>query len=97
MKTLGMFVKLLVGTLAFLVVYFILTGRVWSQELEKYEPINVGFCKDVQLPCARLVLKGTDFFYAVFKEGRLIAITKISKGKEEVIWGKLLKPNEKEL
>ena len=32
MKLLGMVAKMLVGTLAFLVVYFILTGRVWSQE-----------------------------------------------------------------
>ena len=90
---------LLPAIIAFVLVFGV-AKKVYGQELEKYEPINVGFCEDVQLPCARLVLKGTDFFYSVFsKEGKLLAITKVKPdGKEEVIWGKLpLKPNEREL
>lgn len=83
-----------------LVVLAILTGPAWSAELDKYQPVQVGLCEDVQLPCAKMVLKDTKFFYAVFSmEGKLIAITKVKPdGSEETIFGKLpLKKGEHEL
>jgi hypothetical protein len=46
-----------------------------------------------------MLLKDVAIYFAVLsEEGKLIAITKVLDGKEEVIWGKLpLKANEKEL
>ncbi len=75
---------------------------VWSQEkpLEPYKPLGgMVFCQDVQLPCIPMFLKDTAIYFAVLsKEGKLIAVTKMLDGKEEVVWGKLpLKANEKEL
>lgn len=82
--------KVLAGTVAFTLVWLILTGDAWTQELEKYQPIAGGFCGDVQLNCIKMIPADTDIFYAVFKDGKIIAITRVKPdGKEETIWGKL--------
>ena len=93
---------LLSAALAFALVLGI-CNKVYGQEpeeseLSKYEPISSGFCADVQLPCARLVLKNTASFYAVFaKDGTLMAITRKNQdGSEEVIWGDIQLPLEKD-
>ncbi len=68
---------------------------------DQFQVIGAGVCEDVNLPCVKMVSKDTEFFYAIFKDGKLVAVTKVRKdGIEEVIWGDLklpLKPNEKEL
>lgn len=90
--------KVLAGGISFLVIYFILTGPAWTQNLELYEPLEAGFCGDVQLNCVKMVLKETEIFYVVFDRGKLIAITRVHDGKETVIWGKLpLRKNEKDI
>ena len=84
--------KVFVAGIAFLCVYLLLTGSAWSAELDKYEPLTVGFCEDVNnLPCVKMVLKDTKIFYAVFSmDGKLIAITRVKPdGSEETIFGKL--------
>lgn len=87
--------KVLAGSIAFIIVYLSLSGRVFGAELDKYEPISAGVCKDVELPCVFMMRKDTPFFYAVFKDGKLIAITELKGGKETVIWGTLKLPLKK--
>lgn len=82
-------------------VLMLLASPVLAQEvLKDYKPLtNIILCQDVQLPCAMMIPKDVDIFFAVFsKKGELIAITRMHDGKEETVWGKLpLKVGEKEL
>ncbi len=97
-RNIVMVLKVLAGVIGFTLVWLILRGDAWSQELEKYVPINAGFCGDVQLNCIKAIPKETDIFYIIFDKGKIIAITKVSGDKEEIVWGRLpLKPNEKDL
>ena len=82
--------KVFAAGIAFVLVYLFLRGESWGAELDKYEPIRAGICEDVQLPCLFMMLKDTPFFYAIFKDGKLIAITRVKPdGSEETIFGKL--------
>jgi hypothetical protein len=68
-------------------------------ELEKYSPLGgMGICQDVQMRCAKMVPKDTEFFYGLFDEDEnLVAITKVKPdGTEELVWGKLRRPLKKE-
>ena len=95
-RNIVMVLKALAGLTAFIIVYLSLTGRAWSAELDKYEPLSASICEDVQLPCVLMMRKDTPFFYAVFKDGKLIAITELKPGgKEVVIWGTLKLPLKK--
>ena len=91
------------ATIGFLIAYLFLTDKARGQELEKYEPIAGGFCGDVQLNCVKMIPKGTDIFYAIIQNGKIIAITRVigEDGKEEVVWGKLprlpLKKGERDI
>lgn len=70
--------------------WLVLRGDAWSQNLEKYQAIDGGFCGDVQLNCIKMIPADTEIFYAIIRDGKLIAITRvIGEGKEEVVWGKL--------
>lgn len=82
-----------------LLLLLLVAGSASAQNIEQYTPITLGFCEDVQLRCAEMIHKDTPIFYAVFSnEGKIVAITKIDKGKEIVVWGTLpLKKGEKRL
>lgn len=77
----------------------IISPCINAQDLNKYIPVEIGFCEDVGLRCASMIPIDTPMFYAVFSdEGKLIAITKIVGKKETTVWGKLpLKKNEVQL
>jgi len=91
-------VRYIVAMLVFLALVVVYT-KVRAQEMEKYAPLSYGVCEDVKLPCVFMMLKDTPFFYAVIKDGKIIAITKLGPdGKEITIWGKLpLKTNEQDI
>ena len=73
-----------------------------EKELEAYKPLGqLMLCRDVQLPCIPMLKKDVPVYFSVFSaEGKLLAITKMLDGREEVVWGELklpLKANEREL
>ena len=70
-----------------------------AQNLEQYVPIETAFCQDVQLRCAVMIHKDAPLYFAVFSdEGKLLAITRLEKGKETTVWGILpLKKGEQRM
>lgn len=84
-------------TLLVLAMLLFVVPEAQAQELEKYRPLAMSFCDDVQLRCAVMVSIETPMYFAVFsEEGTLIAITKVLDGVETTVWGRLpLKKNEK--
>lgn len=78
------------------VILMLLPFTSGAQELGKYLPLEVGMCEDVKLQCIKAILKTTDIYYVLIKNGKPIAITKVSAdGREEVIWGDIKLPLKK--
>lgn len=79
---------IIIGALIICLVVLIV-GKARAQDLKDYTLLSLGYCEDVQRPCAKLIKKDTPYYYAVIEDGKLIAITKAEKGKEVTVWGKL--------